>query len=248
MIKLIVSGVLGRMGKEIISLSKEFKDINIIAGFDKKKETISIPVKNSINELPCQFDAVVDFSSPEALIEMLHFSLENKKPIVTGTTGLTDKEEKEIKRVSKKIPVFKASNMSMGVNTVIAILEGLPDILFKDFDIEIVETHHRLKKDSPSGTALTLGKTIAKKIGKEVFLYGRKGKELQRKKGDIGVHSIRGGTVVGTHTIYFHGDNESIEITHRAYSRRIFALGALTAARWIVKKEPGLYSMKDLLS
>ncbi|TES90715.1 MAG: 4-hydroxy-tetrahydrodipicolinate reductase [Candidatus Cloacimonadota bacterium] len=248
MIKLIVSGVLGKMGKEIVSLSIEFKDIDVIAGFDKKRGDISIPIKNKIDELPHRFDAIVDFSSPDAAIKMLKFSLKSKKPFVTGTTGFTEKEEKEIKRVSKKIPVFKASNMSMGINAVMAILEDLPDILYNDFDVEIVEMHHRFKKDSPSGTAIILGKTIAKRIGKETFLYGREGKKLKRKKGDVSFHSVRGGTVVGIHTIYFHGNDESIEITHRAYSRRIFAFGALTAVRWIIQQKPGLYSMDDLLS
>lgn len=248
MIKLIVAGILGRMGKEIVSLSEEFEDISIIAGFDREKGSISIPVKKTKDELPREFDVVVDFSSPEAAMKMLDFSLDNKKPFVTGTTGFSNKEEKEIKRVSKKIPVFKASNMSMGINSVMEILGRLPGILYENFDIEIVETHHRLKKDSPSGTALTLGKIISELSGKKSFLFGRKGKKLKRKKDDIGLHSVRGGTVVGTHTVYFHGDNESIEITHTAYSRRIFAVGALTAARWIVKKKPGLYSMKNLLS
>lgn len=248
MIKLIVSGILGRMGKEIIALSKEFDDINIIAGFDEKKNNTAIPIKDNIDGLPKKFDAMVDFSSPKASLEILQFSSENNKPVVIGTTGFTFKEEKAIEEFSKKIPVFKASNMSLGINTVIAILEGLPDILYKGFDIEIVETHHKRKKDSPSGTAIALAKTIAKRVGKEVFVYGRKGKELKREKGEIGIHSVRGGTVVGTHSVFFHGDNESIEITHRAYSRRIFALGALAAVRWIVKKKNGLYSMKDMLA
>ena len=248
MIKLIISGILGRMGKEIIKLSKEIDDVTIISGFDTKSEIGEIPVFSKVEELPLDFDAIIDFSSSQAALKMLEFSVGNVKPFVTGTTGFSEKEEEEFKKAANKIPVFKASNMSVGVNCLAGMLEKLPAILYKNSDIEIVETHHRLKKDSPSGTAKTLGKIVAETSGKNIFLYGRKGKEIKRENGEIGFHSIRGGTVVGTHTVYFLGDDESIEITHRAYSRRIFALGAISAVKWLMKKGPGFYSMKDLLS
>ena len=215
MIKLVVSGIFGRMGKEIISLSVDYEDITIIAGFDKDKDDTSIPVEKSVAKLPREFDVAVDFSSPEAAMDMLSYCMENEKPFVTGTTGFSDEQEKEIQEISGEIPVFKASNMSMGISTVISILKNLPDMIFEDFDIEIVESHHRFKKDSPSGTARTLGKIIAKRIGKEKFSYGRKEKDNKREKGEIGLHSIRGGTVVGTHNISFLGNDESEALLRR---------------------------------
>ncbi|TET18257.1 MAG: 4-hydroxy-tetrahydrodipicolinate reductase [Candidatus Cloacimonadota bacterium] len=247
MIKVIVSGISGKMGKEIVRLSEEFEDISIIAGFDIEKGERAQTVEIDVEKLPKGFDVIVDFSSPQGAIDILQFSVENKKPFVTGTTDFSEDEESAIVKASREIPVLKASNMSVGINTLIRILEGLPDMFYKKFDIEVVETHHRMKKDSPSGTAKTLAKIISNRSGKTSFIYGREGSNLQRKHDDIGMHSLRGGTVVGTHTIFFHGDNESIEITHRAHSRRIFALGALSAARWIVQQKPGLYSMQDLL-
>jgi 4-hydroxy-tetrahydrodipicolinate reductase len=247
MINLIVSGILGRMGKEIIALCEEYDDINIVGGFDKREGEITYPVSSSIDGLTNNFDAVVDFTSPQGAIEILGFCLKNKKPFVTGTTGFSQEQENLIKDAGVDIAVFKASNMSMGINTVAKLLRDLPRVFYDGNDIEIVESHHRMKADSPSGTAGMLVKIIADKKGDSEFIYGRKGTNLKRKKKEIGVHSIRGGTVVGKHTIYFWGDDESVEITHSAYSRRIFASGALNAVKWIVGKKPGLYGMDDLL-
>lgn len=248
MTKIIVSGILGRMGREILSLSHEIDDISIVAGFDINQSDIGEPTEKDVTKLPKDVDVIVDFSSPGGAIDILGFAIDNKKPFVTGTTGFSENDESKIEKASKEIPLLKASNMSLGVNTLIQILNGLPDMLFKKFDIEVVETHHKMKKDSPSGTAKTLANILAEKSGRSSFVYGREGKDVQRRDEDIGIHSVRGGSVVGIHTIFLHGDNESIEITHRANSRRIFASGALSAALWIVKKKPGLYTMMDMLA
>jgi len=246
MIRIIVSGIHGRMGKEIISLAEGFNDVKIVAGYDKVRGDIFVPVVSDVEKLQNKFDVIIDFSSPEATMKVLTFAVKNSKPIVIGTTAFDNRQNKEIMKLSKKIPIFKASNMSMGINVVMEVLKNLPDIVYKDFDVEIVETHHSRKKDSPSATAKTIAQLIAERVGKKRFLYGRKGKELKRRKGDIGLHSLRGGTIIGTHTTYFLGNDESIEITHRANSRSIFAYGAMIAAKWIVREKPGLYSMKDL--
>jgi 4-hydroxy-tetrahydrodipicolinate reductase len=248
MIKILISGILGRMGREILSLVEERDDITVVAGFDNRFEDIGVPITKDTSELPEDVDVIVDFSSISGAMEILRFAVSHKIPLVTGTTGFSEDEESEIKNGSKEIPILKTSNMSLGVNTLIQILKRLPEILVKKFDIEIVETHHRMKKDSPSGTAKVLARILAEKSGKSSFTYGRKGNESRRGDEEIGIHSVRGGSVVGIHSIYFHGDNESIEITHRANSRKIFAFGALSAVLWIVSQKPGLYSMEDLLN
>lgn len=247
MIRIIVSGIAGRMGKELVALIHEDGETTLAAGFDREKVTSPVAVVAHADELPSDFDVVIDFSAPQAALEMVRLCAKKGKAVVTGTTGFKEKELREIEEAARTVPVFLASNMSMGINIVLAMLEGMPEALHKGFDVEIVETHHRTKKDSPSGTAKTIARTIAEKSGKSSLIHGREGRGLEREDGEIGMHAVRGGTVVGTHSVYFHGNGESIEITHRAYSRRIFALGALAAAKWIVKQKPGLYSMKDLL-
>ncbi len=248
MMKVIVSGIFGRMGKEVVGLIREEDEISLVGGFDREKGTVPVMVTSSTADLPDDFDVAIDFSAPGGALEMVLFCSKKGKPLVTGTTGFTEKELHEIQIAAKIVPVFLASNMSLGINTVIGILEGMPKVFYNTSDIEIVETHHKMKKDSPSGTAKTIAKVISEKSGKSSLVYGREGRGLDRKDDEIGVHAVRGGTVVGTHSIFLYGDDESIEITHRAYSRRIFARGALAAARWLVNQKPGLYSMKDLLT
>jgi 4-hydroxy-tetrahydrodipicolinate reductase len=247
MIKTIISGIFGRMGKEVALLIQEDTEVSLVGGFDGKEGTAPVSVSSRAADLP-DFDVAIDFSAPGAVLEMVQLCAKRGKPLVSGTTGFTEKEMVEIEDAAKTIPVFLASNMSMGINTVLAILAGMPKAVYDGFDVEIVETHHRMKKDSRSGTAKTIAAMIAKKSGKASWVHGREGRGLERKDDEIGVHSVRGGTVVGTHSIFFHGNDESIEITHRAYSRKIFAIGALMAAKWIVKQEPGLYAMKDLIT
>jgi 4-hydroxy-tetrahydrodipicolinate reductase len=248
MIKVIVSGILGRMGKEVTALLEEDKNMSLVGGFDKREGDAQVAIVSSAADLPHDFDVVIDFSGTEAALEMVRMCSSKGKSLVTGTTGFTEREMKEIEAAAKTIPLLMASNMSMGINTVLAILESVPEAVYEGFDVEIVETHHRMKKDSPSGTAKTIARLISEKSGKATLVHGREGRGLVRKADEIGIHAVRGGTVVGTHSIFFYGNDESIEITHRANSRKIFALGALKAAKWIVKQKPGLYSMKDLLS
>jgi 4-hydroxy-tetrahydrodipicolinate reductase len=248
MIKVIVSGILGRMGRELMALIGDDDECSLVGGYDKEKRTVAVPVASRADDLPDDFDVIVDFSAPGGALEMVRWCVSMGKPLVSGTTGFTEKELREIEDAAKTIPLFLASNMSMGINTVLSMLEGIPKAIYDGFDVEIVETHHRMKKDSPSGTAKTIARLISEKSGKVSLIHGREGRGLERKPDEIGVHAVRGGTVVGTHSVFFFGDDESIEITHRANSRKIFALGALRAAKWIVRQKPGLYAMKDLFS
>jgi 4-hydroxy-tetrahydrodipicolinate reductase len=247
MIKVIVSGILGRMGRELMGLMGEDDECSLVGGYDKEKRKAEVPVASGADDLPDDFDVVVDFSAPDGALEMVRWCVLKGKPLVLGTTGFAEEELQEIEAAAKTIPLFLASNMSMGINTVLAMLEGIPKVIYDGFDVEIIETHHRMKKDSPSGTAKTIAQKITEKSGKASLVYGREGRGLERRGDDIGIHAVRGGTVVGSHSVFLLGQDESIEITHRAHSRRIFALGALKAAKWIVKQQPGLYSMRDLL-
>jgi 4-hydroxy-tetrahydrodipicolinate reductase len=248
MMNVILSGILGKMGREITALIAQDDELTLVGGFDTERGEAPVAVALHADELPEQFDVVIDFSAPAGALEMVRFCVEKGKPLVTGTTGFTEKELEVIRTEGTRVPLFMASNMSMGINTVLALLEEIPKAVYDTFDVEIVETHHRMKKDSPSGTAKTIASVVSEKSGKESLVHGREGRGLERKVDEIGVHAVRGGTVVGTHAVYLHGNNESIEIIHRASSRKIFAFGALEAAKWIVKQGPGLYSMKDLLA
>jgi len=193
---------------------------------------------------------VIDFTIPDATLEHVRVAAEGKKPIVIGTTGLNSAQIGDIEKFSAVIPVVLAPNMSLGVNVLFKLVGEVSKTLGGDYDIEIVEMHHRFKVDAPSGTALKLAELAAKGLGvklEEAGVFGRKGLIGERKPKEIGVMTLRGGDVVGEHTVIFAGLGERIELTHRASSRDTFARGALRAAKWVVDKLPGLYSMQDVL-
>jgi len=188
---------------------------------------------------------VINFTNPKATLESARWCMTHKIPLICGTTGLSARDQEELGRIAHIIPVLWAPNMSLGVNLIDALLPQLKPL--KEFDIEIVEAHHRLKKDSPSGTAMRWAKTLASAFGRKVVNSRPEGVSQGRDKEDIYVHAMRGGTVPGEHTVYFFGPDEVIEITHRAASRLIFAKGAVMAAKWIIGQPPGFYSMKEVL-
>lgn len=192
-------------------------------------------------------DALIDFSTPEAVLARVPECVKHKIAMVVGTTGFNEAQLKELKKAAAKIPILVSSNMSFGVNLLFKITEDVARALGPDFDVEIVETHHRMKKDAPSGTALTLAKGISEARGGSAIVHGRSGVVGERKKGEIGVHAVRGGDIVGEHTIYYIAEGESFEITHRARTREIFARGALRISQVLAKRKPGLYSFRDLL-
>lgn len=232
MIRVLVKGATGRMGSRILALiqnGKEFQAVEEIGSAD----------------------VLIDFTHPKATLDHLEMAARAHKAAVIGTTGHTPEQRQAIDRLASKLPFVFSPNMSVGVNVLFKIIAEAARPLSEGFDLEIVETHHRGKKDAPSGTAMRIGEILAQTLGRDLsheVVYHREGTVGGRKKGEIGIQSLRGGDVVGEHSVLFLGDGERLEITHRATSRDIFAHGALRAARWIVGKPNGLYSMANVLA
>ena len=247
MIKVLINGINGRMGQEVLKSVNNSKDFKVCCGVDKIESSSPFPIYNNINLIKEKPDVIIDFSIPEASMNILKFAKENNIPIVIATTGFSDKELSIIDEYSKSIPIFRSGNMSYEINIMADIVAKLATQL-QDSDIEIIETHHRNKVDSPSGTALILADSINRALNnKKDYQYNRHDIRQPRPKNEIGIHSIRGGTEVGKHTVIFLGNNESFELTHTVTSRSIFAQGALKAAKFLIKQNNGLYNMKNLI-
>lgn len=249
MINILLNGCNGNMGKALIEHVNKLPDFNVLYGIDKDNTELF----NKITKKP---DVIIDFSTVSATFTALNYAIENLIPIVIATTGFNQTDNKKIAEFAEAIPIFKSSNMSYGIhlftNIVATLAKKLPNM-----DIEIVEKHHRMKKDSPSGTALMIANSINKKSGKKYkFVFDRTSSNPinvstlnnGRNKNEIGFSSVRGGSLIGEHSVLFLGENESIEITHTAYSRDIYVEGALAAARFIINQKNGLFSMEDLIS
>ena len=235
------------MGQEIANKARITEGVEVFAGVDVKDSGDNFfPVYTDLNDIKEMPDVIVDFSVPEASFKILEFAKKNKIPAVIATTGFTDEELKRVREYGKEIPIFQSYNMSYSVSVMCKLVAELAK-KFENSDIEIVETHHRRKIDSPSGTALLLANSINEALdGKMEYEYDRHSKREKRKDNEIGIHSIRGGTESGTHSVIFFGDDESLEITHRATSRVVFADGAIKAAKFLSHKDPGFYTMKDI--
>jgi len=253
-INLGITGCMGRMGQQLIKsvkLDKNFKLIALTESKEINKKIHGIQIKrNSINTLK-KTNLIIDFSVPKCTLEVLKIAIKLKKRVVIGTTGFSKKEELLIKNYSKKIPILKAGNMSLGINLLMYLTEIASGSLGKNFLSKIFEIHHKHKKDYPSGTALMLGKGIAD--GKNKDLYNIIGKKFLNKKNipygkKINFNSIRKGEIIGEHEVKFSSGKEIITLNHEAFDRRLYSDGALTAAKWLIKKKPGLYSMRDLLN
>ena len=241
MTRIAINGSKGKMGQALIEAINSSSQSDFGAGFDKGDNLID-SLKN--------FEVLIDFSRPEASLNALAVCKDAGKAMVIGTTGFTDSELELIGQASKEIPIVFAPNMSVGVNLTLKILETSAKVIGPDSSIEIIEAHHRYKVDSPSGTALKMGEVVANALGRnlsECAVYGREGIEEPRDMNTIGFSSIRGGDVVGEHTVAFFMDGERVEITHKASSRMIYANGAVRAANWLSDKPSGLYSMQDVL-
>jgi len=258
MIRVAVTGAKGRMGSLIASLTLQDKDFKLVGVTEKEttgvigKEFLQgVKFYSSIKEIPEKPDVVIDFTLPEATLKLLEEAKELKTALVIGTTGFLEEERKKIEETAKEIPIVFSPNMSLGVNLLFKLVAEVTKALKdKGYDIEIFEIHHRFKKDAPSGTAMRLAEIIAENLGKdlsEIAVYGRKGIVGERKSDEIGVLAARMGDVVGDHTVFFATLGERLELTHRATSRETFARGALVAAKWVVGKEAGLYTMFDVL-
>ena len=210
-----------------------------------------IPITDDLSALLDRGEVVIDFSSPEATLDHLRTVAQHRRAMVIGTTGFSVPQLEELKSLASRVPCVLSPNMSVGVNLIYKVIGEMAKTLGDEYDIEVIEAHHRLKKDAPSGTALKIAEVLAKAVSRDldqVGVYARKGLIGERKKGEIGIQTIRAGDIVGDHTILFAGMGERIEVTHRASSRDTFAGGALRAARWVVRQPPGLYDMMDVLS
>lgn len=236
------------MGKEIILASKK-QDEQIVCGFDREEDfSGEFPIYNKIENIKEKVDVIIDFSVPVATFEILKYAKENKVPVVIATTGFSEEQLNEIKEISKEIPVFRSSNMSLDINLMATLVQKIAEVL-KESDIEIIETHHNKKIDSPSGTAILLANAINEVFNNEKeYNFDRMSKREKRNPKEIGFSAIRGGNIVGEHTVQFFSENETLEITHKSYSRQVFAEGALKAANFIVKQPNGLYDMKNLVN
>ena len=248
MINVLVNGCNGKMGQEVVNQIEQSSDFLVLAGFDKEDlGNTSFPVYTSLSSITVKPDVIIDFSVPVATLNILEYAKTSSIPVVIATTGLSDQQIKTVEEYSKSIPIFKSANMSYEINLMAKIVAQLSKNL-SDSDIEIIETHHNRKIDSPSGTALILANSINNALdNKMVYEYDRHSKREKRSKNEIGIHSIRGGTEVGKHSVIFFGQNESFEITHNVISRSVFADGAIKAAKFLVNKDVGFYSMNDML-
>ena len=245
MTKIILNGCNGKMGQVITRLAGEDESLEIVAGFDilNNKEN-EYPVFTSPDDFQGEADVVIDFSHPDSLESILSFCRKRKLPVIVCTTGLSNSQKNIMEASSKEIPVFFSANMSLGINLLIDLAKKATALLGENFDIEIIEKHHNQKIDAPSGTALAIADAIAEEAE---YVYDRHISRKKRKKSEIGIHAVRGGTIVGEHTVLFAGTDEVIEIKHSAASKEIFAVGALKAAKFMKNKNAGMYSMNDLI-
>ncbi len=246
--KIWISGACGHMGRAVAEAAGA-EGIDVLGGIDKMEGTAAFPVYRGFDGLPSGGDAVIDFSVPAALDDLLAWCLKERLPLVLCTTGFSPEQIEKIRQASGQIPIFRSGNMSLGIALVRRLAREAAAALGSRFDIEIVEAHHRRKVDAPSGTALMLYDAVKDARGAESpAILGRAGRDSRRNSGEIGLHAIRGGTVVGEHEVLFLGDSERITIHHSAESRSVFASGALRAAAFLVGKRPGMYDMDDLLA
>jgi len=253
-INLAVSGCLGRMGQQLIKSSKNNKSFKLTALTENKainKKISGIKLDINTEEAFKKTDVIIDFTVPNCTLDILRIASKLKKRVVIGTTGFTQEQENLIKKFSKKIPILKAGNMSLGVNLLIYLTEIISKSLNDEYLSKVFEVHHKHKKDYPSGTALMLGKGIAD--GKNKNLFNLMGKKFLNKKSfpygkKINFNSIRKGEIIGEHEVAFSSGKEIIKLNHEAFDRALYSDGALTAAKWLINKKPGLYSMRDLLN
>lgn len=264
MLNIMVSGATGRMGSRIITLAQDFRDITLVGALERSGhedigkdigEVIGtghagVSITDNVGKTAEKADVLIDFSSPSATIECLRSISDKPVPVIIGTTGFSKEEIEYIRLYAQNTPCVFAPNMSVGVNLLLKVLADIAKVTGDDYDVEIVEAHHRLKKDAPSGTAMKMAQVLAASLNRsleEKAVYSRHGLIGERSKDEIGIQTIRAGDIVGEHTVLFGGLGERIEITHKASSRDTFARGALKATLWIRKQTPGLYDMQDVL-
>lgn len=250
MLKIINSGCTGKMGQVVQAICAADPDVTIVAGFATHQDNLDYPVYTNPANFTGEADVVIDFSNPKALDHLLPFCVERCIPIVIATTGFSPEQLAQIDEAAKTIPVFRSANMSLGINVLLELVKKAASILGSSSDIEIVERHHNRKVDAPSGTALMIADAAASALEYQAkYNYGRHERRMARPKNEIGISAVRGGTIVGDHTIIFAGHDEVIEIKHSAQSREIFANGAVKAAKFLADvQEAGMYDMSQLVN
>lgn len=258
---LIVTGAAGRMGKRIVALSSQDDSLNIVGAVDYAQhpdqgkdigtlagiETLGVALSA---DFPTPADVMIDFSLPVAANASMKYCQANNVALVMGTTGLSDEQTEKLKEAATKIPIMQATNMSLGMNLLFATVGKIAKSLGEEYDIEIIEAHHRFKKDAPSGSALSLAEAVCEETGRDYpgsLTHGREGKDALRQKGTIGMHAIRGGDIIGQHSVIYTTLGETVTIAHNAHTRDTFVHGAIHAAKWITNQKPGLYNMLDVL-
>ncbi len=250
MLNVGLSGCNGTMGRIINDLLEEQNDVQVVFGIDidSQRYKNNYPVYTNASKVDMDCDVVIDFSKPENIDHLLDYCLSHEVAVVIATTGLSEEQEERIKETSKKIPVFRSNNTSLGVNVLIDLVKTATRLLNDNFDIEVIEKHHNKKVDAPSGTAFMIASSINEELNESMdYNYGRQGNQTKRNEKEIGIHSVRGGTIPGEHTVIFAGPDEMIEIKHTALSKKIFAEQAIKAAEFISNKEAKLYNMEDLM-
>ncbi len=249
MLKAILVGASGKMGGNITDCAAADTEIEIVAGVDKVNIGQKYPVFADFEAINLKADVIIDFSHVSLLDSLLDYAIKSNTPVVIATTGYSAEQIKKIKAAAKIIPVFFTFNMSIGVNLLCSLAKKAASVLGGDFDVEIIEKHHNLKIDAPSGTAIMLANAVNSQFNDSYsYEYDRHSKRAKRPKNEIGIHSIRGGTIVGEHDVIFAGRDEVITLSHSATSKEVFAVGAIRAAKFIASKKPGLYDMNDVMS
>ena len=261
---IIVCGVGGRMGGAVVRAIQRSADCRLVAAIDKPGSArmgkdageisaaggVGVSVTDNLDAALKSNTVIIDFTNPAASMEFLRSAAKKHVPTVIATTGFDGKQIAEIKRLARRTPTLLSANTSLGVNVLVSLLGKAAKMLGDDYDVEIVEAHHRFKKDAPSGTALALGRSVAGALNRDldnVGIHGRKGIVGERSKKEIALLSVRAGDIVGEHTVIFAGIGERLEFTHRAHSRDTFACGAIRAAQWLARQKPGLYGMQEVL-
>ena len=249
MLKAILVGASGKMGGFITDCAANDTEIEVIAGVDKVNIGQKFPIFSDFNSLNLKADVIIDFSHVALLDSLLDYAIKSNTPVVIATTGYSAEQIEKIKAAAKIIPVFFTFNMSIGVNLLCSLAKKAASVLGSDFDVEIIEKHHNLKIDAPSGTAIMLANAVNSQFYDSYnYEYDRHSKRAKRPKNEIGIHSVRGGTIVGEHDVIFAGRDEVITLSHQATSKEVFAVGAIRAAKFISSKKPGLYDMNDVMS
>lgn len=247
-VKIILSGCSGKMGRAVTEMAQAQENLSIIAGVDNFPAAHAYPVFSDFEQLNITGDVIIDFSRPALLSSLIQYAIKTKTPAVLATTGYSDQQLNDIKRASAHIPLFISGNMSLGVNLMLSLLKSATKILKDTFDIEIIEKHHNQKIDAPSGTALMIANAINETRNDDMkYTYDRHSQRKKREPNEIGIHAVRGGTIVGVHEVLFAGNDETVTISHSAASKTVFAEGSINAAIFVKSQKPGLYDMGSIV-